>query len=127
MPAALHDPVQLVVYTLALASITRLVTGTDKLTEIPMGWVFERLDDSRAWIYTTLDDTPWSSGWVVSRIVGFPIWFTRSMLSCVWCAPFWLALGVILPVMVHHASNAAVYYVALGLAMRFVAGLLNDR
>lgn len=127
MPAALHDPVLLVVYTLALASLTRLVTGTDKLTEAPALWVFERLDDSRVWIYERLDDTRWSSGWFVSHTAGFVLWFVRSMLSCVWCAPFWLALGVILPVMIHHAGNAAVHYVALGFAMRFVAGLLNDR
>lgn len=125
MPDALYDPIQLVVYTLALASLTRLVTGTDKLTAIPVAWIVMKIDDARCSLEDALDDTRWSSGWVTARVLGFPLWFISSMISCVWCAPFWLALGVVLPVMIGYGHVTAVYYIALGLAMRFIAGLLN--
>lgn len=120
------DPVLLVVYTLALASLTRLVTGMDSLTEKPVEWFIGLMDRAAKKVRRALDNEPGSSGWVVARACTGLVALLTKLITCVWCVSFWLAL-IIIPVMWHHGTDPVVYFGALALAMRFAAGYLLER
>lgn len=86
------DPVILVIYALALASITRLVTGTDSLTESANAWAVGCLDAIENAAVDFLDDRPGTAGWHVIKLTSGMVWFLGKMITCMWCASFWLAL-----------------------------------
>jgi hypothetical protein len=118
-----YDVTLLVAYTLTLASVTRLVTGMDTLTETPHRWVVARLDALADWAVGFFDTTRWSSGWWTTHVILGACWFLSKMISCYWCAPFWI--GALMLWGYEHWLNPVVLFISLALSMRFVAGLLN--
>jgi hypothetical protein len=117
-----YDVTLLAVYTLTLASVTRLVTGTDTLTERPHAWVVDRLEAVADWSVGYFDVSKWSSGWWTVQVIRAVTSFFSGMISCYWCAPFWLSALMLWGYDLW--SHPAVLFVSLALAMRFVAGLL---
>ena len=118
-----YDVTLLAVYTLTLASVTRLVTGMDTLTQTPHGWVIARIDALADWAVGFFDTTRWSAGWWTVGVIRALCWFFSKMLSCYWCAPFWLSALMLWGY--EYWSNPVVSFIAVALSMRFVAGLLN--
>ena len=117
-----YDVTLLAVYTLTLASVTRLVTGTDTLTQAPHAWVVAKLEAVSDWAVGFFDVTRWSMGWWTVQAIRSVTWFLSKMIDCSWCAPFWIA-----SVMLWGYGlwlNPVVLFVSLALAMRFVAGFL---
>lgn len=117
-----YDVTLLAVYTLTLASVTRLVTGTDTLTEVPHGWIVAKLEAVGDWSVGYFDTTRWSTGWWTVGAIRSLVWFFSKMITCHWCAPFWLAALMLWGYDLW--LNPAILFVSLALAMRFAAGLL---
>jgi len=117
-----YDVTLLAVYTLALASVTRLVTGMDTLTETPHAWVVAKIEALADWAPGFFDTTRWSTGWwTVGVIRGF-CWFIGKLITCYWCAPFWISALMLWGYDLW--TNPAVLFISLALAMRFAAGWL---
>lgn len=119
-----YDVTLLAVYTLTLASITRLVIGDDVLTHRPHNWVMDALENADAWATDFFDSARWSAGWFTAGAISGVVWFLRELISCNWCAPFWL--GALMLWGYDYWLNPAVLFISLALAMRFVAGLLTS-
>lgn len=117
-----YDPTLLIVYTLAMASLTRLVTGMDTLTETPHAWVVDRIEAASDWSVTYFDATRWSAGWWTIWVIRSTCWFVGKMISCYWCAPFWLGAAIL--GLDTWWTHPVALFVALALAMRFMAGTL---
>ncbi len=117
-----YDVTLLVVYTLALASATRLVTGMDTLTEIPQRWAVAKIWLLADWSMGFFDTTRWSAGWFTVNVIRGICWFIGKMIDCYWCAPFWIAALMLWGY--DYWLNPVALFVALALAMRFVAGSL---
>ena len=118
-----YDVTLLAVYSITLASIARLVTGTDTLTQVPHAWVIGKLESIEEWSVGYFDLTKWSSGWWTVQGIRAVTWFTSTMISCYWCAPFWIAAIMLWGY--DHWTNPVILFISLALAMRFVAGFLN--
>lgn len=116
------DPYILILYICALASLARLVT-VDDLMEAPRTGIVVGLSRMSTFVRARLDDQRWSVGWCVASVVHFVAWFISSMITCYWCASFWLAL-IIVPVMLTWPTHPVVLFVVLVFAMRFVASTL---
>lgn len=119
-----YDVTLLAVYTITLASVTRLVTGTDSLTERPHAWVVAKLEGVTEWSVGFFDITKWSAGWWTVQVIRGVIGFFVKMISCFWCAPFWIASFMLWGYELW--LNPVVLFLSLALAMRFAAGLLNS-
>jgi hypothetical protein len=117
-----YDVTLLAVYTLALASVTRLVTGMDTLTSTPHGWVVGRIEALADWSVTYFDTARWSAGWWTVHAIRAACWFIGKMIDCYWCAPFWIA--AVLLWAEPYWGNPVMLFIALALAMRFAAGTL---
>lgn len=117
-----YDVPLLVIYTITLASLVRLITGQDALTEAAHHWVIGKIESLSDKSTHTFDTTQGSSGWWTIRAIFGVTWFTTKMLSCYWCAAFWVAIIMLWG----HGLwlNPAILFMSLALAMRFVAGLL---
>jgi len=119
-----YDVTLLVVYTVTLASITRLVIGEDVLTHKGHNWVIDRMEGGRKWASEYFDDTRWSTGWWTAGVIRYVLWFFSELISCPWCASFWI--GALMLWGYDLWLNPAVLFVSLALAMRFAAGLLTS-
>lgn len=132
------EPYLLVIYTVALASLARLITidslfdrprdalvsATASLTEGAKGLAQN--------VTARLDDRPWSLGRAVAistcgllAAARFAFWCVGSWVTCPWCASFPLALLFLWAQ--PHWDNPIVLTLALAMAMRQIAGLLADR
>lgn len=134
----LPEPYLLVVYTVALASVARLLT-IDTLLDKPRDAIVAATSNiSEATkglaqnITARLDDRPWSSGRAVAlttrgalAALRFLLWCIGSWATCPWCASFPLALLFLWAQ--PHWDNPVVLTLALAMAMRQIAGLLADR
>lgn len=134
----LPEPYLLVVYTVALASVARLIT-IDPLLDAPrdalVSATVKTSGGARAFgvsVTESLDDKRWSLGWFAAALVRlwtylirFAAWVLGHWATCPWCIGFWLALLMLWgrP----HWENPVVLTLALAMAMRQVAGLLADR
>jgi hypothetical protein len=118
-----YDATLLVVYTLALASLTRLVTGMDSLTQAPHAWVVARIEALADWAVGYFDTDRWSAGWWTVGVIRSACWFAGKMIDCHWCAPFWLAVLMLWGYA--YWLDPVVLFLSLALAMRFIAGLLT--
>lgn len=99
---AVIDPVLLVVYALAVARVTGLIT-TDAITE-PI----------RDRIIAGLDDRP--------RTLGAHI---TTLITCPWCASVWVA-AVAAPLVWFWGDSPIMLVPALGLAFSQVTGAISD-
>lgn len=96
------DLVPTLVYVLAIARITALIT-VDTLTE-------SLRDRALTW----LDNRPGTLGYYVSTLI-----------TCQWCASMWVA-GVIVPIVWHYGTNPWVLGIGLALAASQVTGMLSE-
>lgn len=134
----LPDPYMLVIYTVALASLARLIT-IDPLFERPrdalVSGTVTASNQARTFAKTVadkLDDKPWSIGHTISTLtalamsaVRFFAWVLGHWMTCPWCIGFWLALLMLWGR--SYWDNPVVLFLAVAMAMRQVAGLLADR
>jgi hypothetical protein len=134
----LLEPHLLAIYTLAAASITRLIT-TDTLLERPrdaivakLGHALQGLPAKRDAIITRLDDRPRTLGRTVATIVRvafsiarFLAWAIAEIITCPWCAGFWVSLSVV--AIYPYWDTTSILIPAVALGMRLVAGVLIDR
>lgn len=118
------DPVILVIYALALASVTRLVTGVDTLTERANEWAVDRIVAPVGWAVEHFDTRPRTAGWVAIKATSGITWFLAKMITCSWCASFWLA-GLMLWGS-HHWRHPVVLFVALMFALRQFVGMTSS-
>jgi len=118
-----YDVTLLAVYTLALASVTRLVTGMDILTQTPHAWIVARIEVLGDWAVGYFDTARWTTGWWSVGAIRSACWFASKMLTCYWCAPFWISALMLAGY--DYWLSPAVLFISLALAMRFVAGFLN--
>lgn len=118
------DPVILVIYALALASVTRLVTGVDTLTAHANEWLVDRIVAPVDWTIDHLDSSPGSMGWFVIKFTAGATWFLVKMITCMWCASFWLAVAMLLAA--PHWRHPVVLFVALALAFRQFVGMTSS-
>lgn len=117
-----YDVTLLAIYTLTLASVTRLVTGMDTITERAHEWLVTHIEAISDWAVGYFDTTRYSSGWWTVQIIRGACWFAEKMLSCLWCAPFWISGLMLLGY--QWWTHPVVLFFALMLAMRFVAATL---
>jgi hypothetical protein len=96
------DPVLLVVYALAVARVTGLVT-TDTITE-----------PARDAVIGWLDDRPRTLGAFVSKLI-----------TCPWCASIWLA-AVAAPLVWFWGEHPLLIVPALALAFSQITGMVSD-
>lgn len=118
-----YDVTLLAVYTVTLASVTRLVVGLDILTETPHAWAVARIEAVADWSIRYFDTARWSAGWWTVWTIRIVCWFLAKAISCYWCAPFWI--GALMLWGYGYWLNPVVLFLSLALAMRFLAGLLN--
>lgn len=123
MPIPL-DPVLLVIYALALASVTRLVVGTDTLTGRANDWTVGLIEAVGDWSAEYFDDRPGTSGWVAIKLIRGVCWFLAKMITCAWCASFWLA--VIMLCNAGHWRSPVWLFFALALAFRQFVGMTSS-
>lgn len=130
------EPYLLIVYTFAAASVARLVV-VDDLLERPRDWLVGALDRVRgnaaAWTKAArewLDDRPRTVGRTVATLIAlglglvrFGCWFGVKVLTCIWCASFWVSLGTVALVW-WHGHNPVMIFVSLAFAMRLAASTL---
>lgn len=95
------DPVLLLVYALAVARVTGLIT-TDTITE-PI----------RDGLISWLDDRPGSAGA-----------FIAALIQCPWCAGMWVAL-IASPLVWFFGETPAMLIPAIALAFSQVTGMTN--
>ena len=130
------EPYLLIMYTFAIASVSRLVV-VDDLLERPRDWLVGALDRLRGnaarWTKAArewLDDRPFTVGLLAAAVISFCLgfvrfacWFVAKMVTCIWCASFWVSLvGVAL--LWWHGHNPVMIFVSLALAMRMAASTL---
>jgi fatty acid desaturase len=96
------DPVLLVVYALAVASVTGLVTS-DSITE-----------DLRDRLISWLDDRPRTLGSYVAKLV-----------TCPWCAGMWISAAAA-PMVWFWGQSPWLIVPALAFAFRQVAGMTSN-
>jgi hypothetical protein len=96
------DPVLLVVYALAVARVTGLVT-TDTITE-----------PARDGVISWLDDRPRTLGAFVAKLI-----------TCPWCASIWLA-AVAAPLVWFWGEHPLLIVPALALAFSQITGMVSD-
>lgn len=96
------DPVLLVVYALAVARVTGLVT-TDAITE-----------GARDGLIGWLDDRPHTLGA-----------FVTALINCPWCASVWVAIGAA-PLVWFWGDHPALIVPALALAFSQITGMVSD-
>lgn len=96
------DPVLLVVYALAVARVTGLITQ-DSITE-----------DARDRLVGWLDDRPRTLGSYVAKLV-----------TCPWCTSVWVAAGTA-PLTWWHGANPWMLVPAVALAFSQVTGMISD-
>lgn len=96
------EPIQLLIYTLAVARITGLITQ-DALTE-PI----------RDRIISWLDDRPATLGSAIAKLI-----------TCPWCAGVWVS-AVAAPLLWWHGENPWLLIPALALAMAQIVGMTSD-
>lgn len=118
------DPLLLPIYALALASVARLVTGTDTLTERANGWVVAKIEALADWSLDIFDSRPWTAGWVAIKITRGLCWFVAKMISCMWCAPFWLSVPMLAAM--PYWQHPCMWYPALALALRQFVGMTSQ-
>ena len=96
------DPVLLVVYALAVARVTGIVT-TDTITETIR-------DNIIGW----LDDRPGTLGSYLAYLI-----------TCPWCASIWIA-AVAAPLVWFHGENPVIIILGLWLAFSQITGMTNS-
>lgn len=117
-----YDVTLLAVYTITLASITRLVIGGDSITHNAHNWVVDQLEGAATWAPGYFDTTRWSAGWWTAGVIRSTAWFVAELISCPWCASFWISTLMLWGY--EYWLNPTVLFISLALAMRFAAGLL---
>lgn len=100
------DAVVLLIFALATARATGIVTGADELTR---PYVKVKFVD---WVNPDDLETGWRHA-------------IAYLATCQWCASIWLGLFVFAPLAHWHGSNPIVYLFALGLAFSQVTGMLS--
>lgn len=113
----------LVIYTLAAARLTGLVsldTATDKIRDRFVGFCDRLPAKVSAW----MDDRPNTAGKAVAAAVKGLCWFLANMIICAWCAGVWICFAVA-PLTWYHAHNPWVLMPALALAMAQVVGMTS--
>jgi hypothetical protein len=118
------DPMLLVIYALALASVTALVVGADTLTERAHEWIVDRIVAPVDWSVGYFDSTPGSAGWFVIKLIMGACWLLAKMISCSWCASFWLACLMLWGV--DHWRDPVVLFLALAMAFRQFVGMTSS-
>lgn len=99
---AMTDPVLLVIYALAVARVTGLVTAdaiTEPARDALLGW---------------LDDRPRTLGSFVAKLI-----------ECPWCASVWLAFAAS-PLVWFWGDHPVLLVPAIALAFSQVAGMTSD-
>lgn len=96
------DPIILIIFTLAIARITGMIT-VDKFSE-----------STRDKIVAWLDDRPGSMGYYLAYLI-----------TCQWCASIYVSASVV-PLMWFHGSNPIVLMPAVGLAAAQVTGMMSE-
>lgn len=118
------DPMLWIIYALALASVTALVTGADTLTERANEWLVDRIVSPVDWSVGYFDTTPRSMGWFVVKIIVGVTWFLAKMISCTWCASFWLACLMLSGV--DHWRHPVALFLASAMAFRQFVGMTSS-
>lgn len=118
------DPLLWIFCALALASVTALVTGADTLTTDANTWVVDRLDQLADWSVDYFDSTRWSMGWFAIGITRGVCAFLAKMISCPWCASFWLACLMLWGA--EYWRHPVVLFLALAMALRQFVGMTSS-
>lgn len=113
--------IQLVVYALAVARVTRLVTR-DRITARPRSWLIER-----AWL---ADCSYCHAGTPQERRNNLRLHRSAAdkpmmvdLITCPWCISIWLAI-VAVPLVKFWGASSWLFWPAVGLAFSYVTGLL---
>lgn len=120
----ISDTMLLVIYALALASVSRLVTGMDSLTERANERLVDLIVAPVDWSVNYFDNERWSMGWFAIKAISGASWFLAKMISCIWCAPFWLACLMLWGM--EYWRHPVALFLALALAYRQFVGMTSS-